>query len=98
MSDERAVAAARRERAAVRRLSVEDQRLVAAFTQLVGDLDSVIEEILAGELDIDDRRALADTFRDLAGDLDVMTVPGAVAAPHPVPPWPLRERSSGPPR
>lgn len=63
--------------AGARRMPSEDGRLVAAFTMLVTELPDVIEELLARQLERDDRRALAAVFRRVVADLE-STVPGEV--------------------
>lgn len=51
-------------------MTPEDKRLVAVLQQVKDKADPIIDEILAGNFDQDERRALAMVLASLAGDLD----------------------------
>jgi hypothetical protein len=55
-------------------MSPEDARLVAALTALRDQLGPVVDEIAFGELDSEDRRALARALRTVADALAPLIV------------------------
>jgi hypothetical protein len=51
-------------------LSPDDKQLAAALTLLGDRINPIIEEVLAGEFDTDERKAFAKVLATIAGNVD----------------------------
>lgn len=74
-------------------MSPDDARLVAALTMLGDQLPLIVDEVLAGEFDQDERREFARVLATIAGELDSGLVLPADAPALATPPLPNRRRT-----